>query len=155
MAPASADENDYRRKLSEWESLRDAVIRAARDSAALRMRFQANKLGYFALGKPFKTETKKQKIKLLRPNGKRLGPKLKKADETVYIYEPAYSTLRPCRYNGEGKHRLERTGDGEAMLWMRLPDGKMGAVMIDGETKEIAVEPVDASREALLLLVKR
>jgi hypothetical protein len=151
---SNADENDYRRRLADWEHMRDAALAAARDSAALRMRFQASRLGYFGLGEIFDAEVSKHKIKLVNQQGKRIGPKLHKADETVYLYEPGVSTLRPCRYNGEGKHWIERSTEGEAMLWMRLPDGQMGVTMIYPDTEEATVKASVGNREGLLLLVK-
>jgi hypothetical protein len=154
QGPSQASENDYRRRLAQWEHMRDAALAAARDSAALRMRFQATELGYFGLGQVLEAVINKHKVKLLNQKGKRIGPKLKKADETVYLYEPGVYTLRPCRYNGEGRHWIERSTEGEAMLWMRLPDGQMGVTMIYPETKEATVEATPGNREGLLLRVK-
>ena len=134
-----ADNSDYPARLSAWEAIRDEAFAEAQDTAPLRISFTAEKLGYFALGQQLASSGEQQFVKLMDEDDHRLGPVLDDAISTVWVYEASVSTIRPCGYNGEGRHIFDRLGEGPVSLWMRLPDGSMGVAEAGAADDEISV----------------
>ncbi|MFK7969883.1 MAG: hypothetical protein AB8F95_05920 [Bacteroidia bacterium] len=150
IAPKTPNREAYQRKLKAWEADRDATFEAARKRSPIRISVNASRLGYFALGQKIRRRAETQAVKLINAQGERLGPSLDEAQATVFIYEPAVSTLRPCEYNGEGRHIIQRYTRDNVFLWMRLPDGSLGVVEVEKNMDDAVVISRNATEKSLL-----
>ena len=108
--------------LKAWQ----ARYKQVHDSLSLRVaakrHFRIHRLGYYCLGRVLPQPDRGHAFRLTGPSGKKnLSRKLGKKEQTLWLVQPGYNTLRPCSYDGEGHHQAMHYADTSFVLWTRDP----------------------------------